>query len=73
MKELYDQILHHWQLGGSIMIVTAYKAWILGPDKSAMLKLSANQRDLFMRRGRRWDCVTYCAFRFSRINNQTEA
>lgn len=66
MEELYNDITKHLQNGGAVMIFTYSKAWILRAKHLPNLRLSNNGKELFMRRGKSWDCVSYCGFRFSK-------
>jgi hypothetical protein len=63
-SKLYQEILSHLSKGGAVQISTALKAFILKPKHKDRIKLQGES--LYIARGKRWDCIDYCHFRFSR-------
>ena len=63
MKELYQRIIDHLAKGGAVMVCTVYQAKILKSNHADRIKLVGN--DLYICRGKNWDCINYCQFKFS--------
>ena len=63
MLELYNKIQAHFAAGGEIIVATYTKATHFKPKHSAMIQMRGSS--LYMQRGKHWDCIDYCIFRFS--------
>ena len=50
--------------GNKVLIATALKATMYGNKHVAMFK--ATDRNLFVQRGKHWDCIDYCSIRFGK-------
>ena len=59
---LYNKIIDTLKAGGAVQILTALRAWQVDKRHVDFFKLTDN--GLYMRNGKRWDCIDHCQFRF---------
>ena len=64
-RRLYRQMVATWDRGGFVRIGTATRYSDLRAKHREMVKL-APTGSLFMQRGKRWDCIDFCNFQFTR-------
>lgn len=63
-KRIYNSIVSHIQAGGAVNICTSTRIIQVTAKHAAMLKLGKSG-SVYLQNGKRWDCIDFCAFRFS--------
>lgn len=59
-RVLHARIVAHLARGGRVQVVTCTRAWIhRDPGQFRCLR-----DGVYVRRGKQWDCITYCAIYF---------
>ncbi len=48
-----------------VVIATAYRSTVCAPKHAGMFR--ATEQNLYIQRGKSWDCIDYCAIRFGRM------
>ena len=56
------EIAAHLAAGGKVVVGTHTRATVYGRRHAALFR--ATRSGLYVRSGRRWDCIDYCAIRF---------
>jgi len=56
------RIAAHLEAGGKVVIGTYTRATVYSKNHADMFR--ATRSGLFVRRGKHWDCIDYCAIRF---------
>jgi hypothetical protein len=62
IQERYDKIMETLKAGGAVIVATYTKATQYDARHIEYFKLSG--KSLYVRRGKHWDCIDYCALRF---------
>jgi hypothetical protein len=63
--KLLADIQAHLRSGGSVMIATYTKATVYEPKH--LSAFTGNAKDVFVQRGKRKECINYCAIKFGRM------
>ncbi len=59
-RVLHARIVAHLAKGGQVMVATCTRGWTYrDPDQFRCLR-----DGVYVRRGKQWDCISYCAIRF---------
>jgi hypothetical protein len=59
-RVLHRRIQAHLTRGGRVLVATHLKSWIhRDPDR-----FQCRRDGVYVRRGKQWDCINYCAIRF---------
>jgi len=63
-RQLHRRIVEHLASGGQVMVATHTRVTIFKTTHVDYFK--AERSGLYARYGKRWDCIDYCAIRFSK-------
>jgi hypothetical protein len=56
------KIASHLESGGGVVVGTYTQATVYSRQRAAMFR--ATRSGLYVRSGKRWECIDYCALRF---------
>jgi hypothetical protein len=65
-RKLFNHIQATFATGLRVQISTYTKATLYGPKHAGMFKLAKNG-DVFVQRGKNWDCINHSGFSFERF------
>ena len=60
---MLEKIQNHLKQGGTVVVSTYCRAWQFDGPKYAEYFRQDSKGSLYMRRGKSWDCIDYCAIR----------
>lgn len=63
-KELFERIIKHLDDDGVVQVSTYTKSTLYRRKHSTMF--TSDSKGVYVKRGKNWDCISYCSIRFGR-------